>query len=90
MKKAVLKKFRYIHRLQAYNIIKKRPQHRCFPLNIAKFWRTSANGCFWFFKTATEMRWAAASVWTLFLSSDNLLTGYEQLRFYRNLPICIQ
>ena len=45
------------------------------------FWRTSANGCFWFFKTATEHRWAAASVLTPLLSSDNLLTSCEQLRY---------
>ena len=34
-----------------------------------------------FFKTATEQRWAAASVLTL-LSSDNLLAGYEQLSWF--------
>ena len=28
-----------------------------------------------------KQRWAAASVLTLFLSSDNLLTGYEQLGY---------
>ena len=44
------------------------------------FWRTSVNGCFWFFKTATEHGWAASGL-TLLLSSDNLLTGYEQLCF---------
>ena len=27
--------------LKAYNFIKKRPQHRCFPVSIAKFLRTS-------------------------------------------------
>ena len=27
--------------LQAYNFIKKRLQHRCFPVNIAKFLRTA-------------------------------------------------
>ena len=31
-----------------------------------------------FLKTATEQRWAAASVLTLLLSSDNLLRVYEQ------------
>ena len=41
------------------------------------FRRTSANGCFWFFKTATKQRWAAASVLTHFIGLDNLLTGYE-------------
>ena len=61
-----LKKFRNIHRktpmlesllhkvtgLKSCNFIKKRSQHRCFSMNIAKFlrtpifWRTSENGCF--------------------------------------------
>ena len=27
--------------LKAFNFIKKRPQHRCFPVNIAKFLRTA-------------------------------------------------
>ena len=40
------------------------------------FWRTSANGFFWFFETPTEHRWAPATVLTLLLSSDNLLTGH--------------
>ena len=43
-------------------------------------------------KVATEKRWATVSVLTLLLSSDNLLTGYEQLRYYefnQNLSICI-
>ena len=35
--------------LQTCNFIKKRLQHRCFLVNIAKFWRTSVNGCFWEF-----------------------------------------
>ena len=50
-----------------------------------------ARGCFWFFKTATEQRSVAASVFTILLSSDNLLTGYQQLRyqqFNQNLSIC--
>ena len=34
-----------------------------------------------FFKTATEQQWSATSVLTLFLSSGNLLTGYEQLSY---------
>ena len=55
--------------------------------NFAKhlFWKKSANGCFWFFRTATEHRWTVASVLTLLLSSDNLLTGYEQLTIYWHL-----
>ena len=43
-----------------------------------------------FFKTSTGQWWVATSVLTLFLSSDNLLTGYEQLsylQFNRNLSI---
>ena len=37
---------------KACNFIKKRFQHRCFPVNIVKFlkhlfWRTIAYGCFW-------------------------------------------
>ena len=39
------------------------------------FQRTSADGYFRFFRTATEQRWAAASVLTLLLSSGNLLTS---------------
>ena len=34
-----------------------------------------------FFKTAIQQGWAAASILTLLLSSDNLLTGYEQLSY---------
>ena len=34
-----------------------------------------------FFQTAIEHRRAAASVCTLLLSSDSLLTGYEQLSY---------
>ena len=34
-----------------------------------------------FFKTAREQWSAAASVLTLLLSSDNLLTGYEKLSY---------
>ena len=45
------------------------------------FWRTFANGCLWFFKTATKHWWGAASVLTLLLNSDNLLTCYEQLSY---------
>ena len=54
-KKGVLKKFHNIHRktpvleslfskvagLKACNFIKKRLQHRCFPVNIAKFLRAA-------------------------------------------------
>ena len=38
----------------------------------------------YFFKEATEQYWEATSVLTLVLCSDNLLTGYEQLRYYNN------
>ena len=79
IKKAVLKNFAIF---TGKLLFKKRLEHWCFPLNIAKFLRTPIlkNICYWFFKTDTEHRWAAASVWTLLLSSDGLLTGYEQLR----------
>ena len=46
-------------RLLACNFVKKRLQHWCFPVNTAKeqlFWRTSANGCFWFLQ---EFSWAS-------------------------------
>ena len=38
--------------LQAYNFSKKRPQLRCFPVNIAKllrtaFWKTAPGDYFW-------------------------------------------
>ena len=60
-KKAVLKSFAIftgkhlcwillLIKLQACNSVKKRLQHSCFPVSIARFlrtiWRTSANGCF--------------------------------------------
>ena len=32
---------------KACKFIKKRPQHRCFPVNIGKFLRTPTYGCFW-------------------------------------------
>ena len=38
--------FNKVTELEACNCIKKRLQHRCFLVNIAKFLRTSANGCF--------------------------------------------
>ena len=33
--------------LSACNFIKKKLEHRCFPMNFAKFLRTSANDCFY-------------------------------------------
>ena len=90
MKKAVLKNFAiFTGKLQTCNFIKKRHQHSCFS---SEWWRTPANSCFWFFKTATEHREEAASALTPLLSSDNLLTGYEQLhyqQFNQNLSICV-
>ena len=80
-KKLFLKDFAiFTGKLQVCKFTEKRLHRRCFTLNIAKFlkhlfWRTSANDC-WFFKTATEQRWASASV--LSLNLDNSLTGYEQ------------
>ena len=43
--------FNKVAGLQAYNFIKKRVQHRCFPVNITKLLRTSilkniVKGCF--------------------------------------------
>ena len=35
--------FNKVADLRVYNFIKKRLQHRCFPVNIAKFFK---NGCF--------------------------------------------
>ena len=68
MKKAVLKNFAmFAGKLQPTTLLKTL-QHRCFSLNIAKFLRTST-------------QWAAASVMTFLSSSDNLLTGYEQLSY---------
>ena len=32
--------FKKVADLMACNFIKKRPQHRCFPANIVKFYRT--------------------------------------------------
>ena len=82
---------------QAWNFIKRDSSSSVFLWIFRNFQdhlfrRTSANGCFWFFKTATERQWAAASVLTLLLSLDNLLTGYEQWsywQFNRNLSICV-
>ena len=37
--------FNIVARLEVYNCIKKRLQHRCFLVNIAKFLRTPENGC---------------------------------------------
>ena len=74
MKNAVLKIFAiFTGKLQSCNFIKNPLQYRCFPLNIAKFLRT----LFW----STSAPRAAASVLTLLLNSDNLLIGYEQLKF---------
>ena len=56
MKAAVLKNFEYSQKSCRPATLLKRD----FPLNIAKrtpIWRTSANGCFWHFKTATEHWW---------------------------------
>ena len=95
-KKLFLKDFAiFTGKLQACNFIEKKVHRRCFPLNIAKFlkhlvFRTSANGCCWFFKAATEQRWASASELTLNLG--NSLTVYEQLiyqQFNRDLLICV-
>ena len=80
MKKGVLKNFCNIHRkvaeLQPYQ---EETPTRMFSSEYCKIFKnTISNRCFWFFKTATEQQWEAASVCTPFLSSANLLTGYEQ------------
>ena len=87
MKKGVLKNFAiFTGKLQVRNFIKNRLQHRCFPLNIAKFLRTpiSKNIC-------SVNRWSCFLYYQQkILSSDNLLTGYEQLsyqQFNRNILI---
>ena len=44
--------FKKVADLKAYNFIKKKPPHRCFPVNIVKFLRTTflyntSGGCLW-------------------------------------------
>ena len=70
-------------RLQTCNLLKRDSNTSvflCILLNFYEhlFWETSANGCSWFFETATEHWWIPASALTLLLSSVNLLTVYEQ------------
>ena len=48
--------------LRAGNFIKKRLQHRCLLVNIAKFLRTSVNGCFWEFLLLCQFE--RSSTWT--------------------------
>ena len=45
-------------RLQAYNFIKNRLEHRYFPLNIAKLLKTTVlkNICKWLFLVVTKRR----------------------------------
>ena len=47
-------------------------------MSSSEYCKIFKNTCFWYFKTATEHRWAAGSILTFLLSSDNLLTVYEQ------------
>ena len=73
-------------KLQACNFVKKNSIAGIFHWILPNFyghllWRTSANYGFWCFKTAAEHRWAAASVLTLLLSLNNLLTGHEKLSY---------
>ena len=100
MKKAAVQNFAIFKgKTQTCNFFKNRTQQKTDVILwiLQNLWeqlfrRTSANGCFWFFKTATEHGWVVASVFTLLLSSDNLLTGYEQLsfkQFNQNLSICV-
>ena len=82
MEKAVLKNFVvFTGKFQACNFTGKRLQHRCFPVNIAKIFKNTYFEEYllmaaWVFKTATEQRWATASVLTALLSLGNLSTGY--------------
>ena len=87
MKKAVLKNFAiFTGKLQACNFIKN-TLTLVFSSEYCKIFKntylekhllTAASD---FFDTATKQQWAATSVLTLLLSSDNLLTGYEQLSY---------
>ena len=88
MEKAALKYFAIVTgKMQTWALLKTDPNTVVFHsilrnLSEHLFRKTSANGCFWFFKTATEQLWvAASSVLTLLLRSDNLLTGYNRLSY---------
>ena len=66
----------------ACEVVKKRLQHKCFPVNIVKFlraliWKNICEESY-----SKEHQGAAASVLTLVLNADNLLTGYEQITSY--------
>ena len=85
MKKTVHKNFAiFTEKLQTYNCIKKRLQHRCFPLNIEKIFKntyfeehllTAASD----FLKQPENTSEQLLPYDSFINSDNLLTGYEQL-----------
>ena len=66
----------------ACEVGKKRLQHKCFPVNIVKFLRTLIWKNICEESYSEERQGAAASVLTLVLNADNLLTGYEQITSY--------
>ena len=66
----------------ACEVGKKRLQHKCFPVNIVKFLRTLIWKNICEESYSKERQGAAASVLTLVLNADNLLTGYEQITSY--------
>ena len=69
-------------KLQACNFIKRRLQHKCFPLNTATFVRTSIlkNICWRLLAAASDFlkQLQNSGEQLLFLISDNSSTDYEQ------------
>ena len=85
-KNLFLKKFAiFIGKLQACNFIKNGLQHRCFPLKIAKIFKNTyfeehlPMAASDFLKQPQKNSEQLLLYWP-FLSSDNLLTGYDQLK----------
>ena len=90
-KKVVLKNFVvFAGKLQTCNFIKKRLQHRCFPLNICKIFKNT------YFKEhlltvvpdflkqpQNTGEQSLASLLTLLFRLNNLLTVYEQLSYWQ-------
>ena len=68
---------------KACNFIKKRLQHRCFPVNIAKLFRTpilkNICGRLLLKEVAILKNTSEQLLLTLLLNSKNLLTSYEQV-----------
>ena len=69
------------------NFIKKRLQHRCFPVNIANLFRIPIlkNICEWLLLKQLPIlkNTSEQLLLTLLLNSKNLLTSYEQLSYYQ-------